>query len=74
MGWKPCISTRAAEDFVAHHQRNSLQLVGLSAIMLLKYIFHKCKCILKSFKVQSHKNKASQSIDFNQSYSILFPQ
>lgn len=60
MGWKPCISTRATEDFVAHHQRNSLQLAELPAIMLLKYIFHECKCILKSFKIQGHKSKPPQ--------------
>lgn len=64
MGWKPCISTTAAGDFVAHHQRNSLQLAGLSAIMLLKYIFHEGKCILKSFKTQGHKNKPSQRAVF----------
>lgn len=67
MGWKPCISTRAAEDFVAHHQRNSLQLAGLSAIMLLKYISHECKCILKSFKIQGHKNKPPQRTVFTSS-------
>lgn len=64
MGWKPCIPTRAAEDFVAHHQRNSLQLAGLPAIMLLQYIFHECECILKSLKIQSHKNKPPQRTDF----------
>lgn len=60
MCWKPCITTRATKDFVAHHQRNSLQLAGLSAFMLLKYIFHECKCILKSFKIQGHKNNPPQ--------------
>lgn len=73
MGWKLCIFARATEDFVAHHQRNSLQLAGLIAIMLLKYIFHECKCILKSFKIQGHKKSPHREQVLNQIY-VLFPQ
>lgn len=74
MCWKPCISTRATKDFVAHDQRNSLELAELSAFMLLKYILHECKCILKSFKIQGHKNNPPQRTVLKSSFYILFPQ
>lgn len=39
MVWKLCIPTRAAEDFVAHHQRNSLQLADCQPLCCYNTFF-----------------------------------